>query len=673
MRLLGWVLLVLLPIQMMGQDTKAQLDSLDKAFRTFLSTDWDSAQVVLAKQLELTNVKQIDHLRGRALKNLADYLRRAGEMDSSIITYEKVFRISKELGDSVLTARMMGSIASVYLSQGKNVQASYKFEEAIPYFEAARDTIGLGITYQKLGKAQRHMGQFDKAINSYLRSNQLLYQDNFIQLRLGNLNGIGLIYKEIGKTEKALKIFREAIQANPQSIQEPGIFDVFANMFIIYLNEDSDSAKLYLDKGFDIANRFNIPTFQLMSYQDIALYFEHLGLLDSTVFYLKKAQVLAKSLDRSSVLIRTNMGLAKAYGQQGKSRKSEVILLSTLQLAEQNAEYVEKAEITKHLHELYKNAGQPGKALTYLEKHLAYIKDQYSKEQIEKFKEAELSFEFRQKQMADSLRAAQAQQIADAGYHESLAKEQQQRTMLYAFLIVIGLAGAFALYGFTTQRRQANALAVRNDKIETLLKEIHHRVKNNLQVVSSLLDLQSMEIEDEELVATFQEGKNRVAAMGLIHQQLYQHDHLASVDFKTYADQLADELSKLYGKEGQINYQVKTSDDVQLDVDTAIPLGLILNELISNAYKYAFDEKEEGQILIELNKANGENQLTVSDNGKGLPDSFDWKRAKSLGLRLVRNLSKQIRGKATYQYDGGSVFTISFRDISINKQITKST
>ncbi len=218
----------------------------------------------------------------------------------------------------------------------------------------------------------------------------------------------------------------------------------------------------------------------------------------------------------------------------------------------------------------------------------------------------------------------------------------------------------------TTQKEiefQNKNLKNRNDQIEILLKEIHHRVKNNLQVVSSLLDLQSKEIEDEGALQTFMQGQNRVKAMALIHQKLYQNEELATIDFEDYAKNLMSELREIYPIAKSVTSSIRSSGNAQFDIDTAIPLGLILNELISNAYKYAFNDIEKGILEVEIAElGRGRYQLIVKDTGNGLPDSMDFTKAKSLGLRLVRRLSKQLHGEVTYRTERGAIFVINFAD-----------
>ena len=216
--------------------------------------------------------------------------------------------------------------------------------------------------------------------------------------------------------------------------------------------------------------------------------------------------------------------------------------------------------------------------------------------------------------------------------------------------------------------RQRDELQLRNENIETLLKEIHHRVKNNLQVVSSLLELQSRDIADEGALSTFMEGQNRVKAMALIHQELYQKDDLASIDFDQYARKLISELDGLYAKQKRILFSVRSGANAHFDIDTAVPLGLILNELISNAFKYAFPDREQGEIMVSIQEVEkGKHELVVADSGIGLPEEFDFKSTKTLGLRLVRRLAKQLYGSVLYAHEKGAKFTISFSETALRR------
>ena len=178
-----------------------------------------------------------------------------------------------------------------------------------------------------------------------------------------------------------------------------------------------------------------------------------------------------------------------------------------------------------------------------------------------------------------------------------------------------------------------------------LLKEIHHRVKNNLQVISSLLSLQQRQINDSKASQAIQEGRDRVKAMALIHQNLYQDTDLIGVETSVYVNKLAKSLIKNYkinDKAIKLNINV---DPIKLDIDTIIPLGLVINELISNALKYAFTNKSFGTIDIVLKSVNDTLVLSVSDNGQGLPENFSVDEVSSLGYRLIKAFSDKLKSE----------------------------
>ncbi len=196
---------------------------------------------------------------------------------------------------------------------------------------------------------------------------------------------------------------------------------------------------------------------------------------------------------------------------------------------------------------------------------------------------------------------------------------------------------------------------------EALLKEIHHRVKNNLQVVSSLLGLQSRGVTDERTRRAFQESQNRVHSMALLHEALYQSENLSAVDFPVYIRQLASHLFHSYGVAPQRIHLRTDLDQLYLDLDAAVPCGLIINELLSNSLKYAFPDGREGEIRIELHEhAGGVARLIVADNGVGLRSDVDLATARTLGLRLVRSLSEQLGGKIEVVSNKGTEIRLTF-------------
>jgi PAS domain S-box-containing protein len=197
---------------------------------------------------------------------------------------------------------------------------------------------------------------------------------------------------------------------------------------------------------------------------------------------------------------------------------------------------------------------------------------------------------------------------------------------------------------------------------DMLLKETHHRVKNNLMVISSLLNLQSNYIKDQEALSIFKESQSRARSMALIHERLYQSSDLKNINFGDYIKQLSSELSRTYAANSRgikLNLDV---DDLSIDINTTVPLGLIVNELISNCFKHAFPSGRGGEVNIHFHKLNDHYEFSVEDNGIGFPDKLDFKNTDSLGLQLVVNLTKQIDGDIELDKSRGTAFLIRFTE-----------
>ena len=199
---------------------------------------------------------------------------------------------------------------------------------------------------------------------------------------------------------------------------------------------------------------------------------------------------------------------------------------------------------------------------------------------------------------------------------------------------------------------------------EVLLKEVHHRVKNNLQVISSILNLQSSYTDDPRTIELLKESQNRIKSMSFIHESLYQTKNFAGVNFKEYVHNLCNNLLFSYYPKGKRVFIEQEIADVHLNLDTSIPCGLIINELISNSLKYAFVNQEEGTIHIVVKGGTKKEKdlvtITVNDNGPGLPKGLDFEDSPSLGLQLVTVLTKQLNGKITLDNSKGAKYTLTF-------------
>lgn len=198
---------------------------------------------------------------------------------------------------------------------------------------------------------------------------------------------------------------------------------------------------------------------------------------------------------------------------------------------------------------------------------------------------------------------------------------------------------------------------------EILLREIHHRVKNNMAIITSMLNLQASNITEQKYIDMFEDCQNRIRSLSLIHETLYRSDNLADINFKDYIYRIASDLLMVYKNSYKnINLEIDV-ENISLEIDKAIPCGLIVNELLTNALKYAFPDSRKGTIRVVLRQSNGgELELIVSDNGVGIPPELDLRNIDTLGLQLVTNLVEyQLRGEIQIIQNGKTEFYCKFK------------
>jgi len=240
---------------------------------------------------------------------------------------------------------------------------------------------------------------------------------------------------------------------------------------------------------------------------------------------------------------------------------------------------------------------------------------------------------------------------------------------LYSFPLIDHQTGEMQgvikyLRDITERKAAEDRLQASLSEKEVLLREVHHRVKNNMQVISSLLNLQSRRIQDPGVQEMFRESQRRIRSMALIHERLYQSSDLSRIEFSQYISNLASHLFHSYQiSSNRVRLRLNT-EEVFININTAIPCGLIVNELISNALKHAFPEGRTGEVTVELHRAPGDRyEVRVSDDGVGYPPGLDFRNTETLGMQIVNTLVGQIDGTIEFSGDKGTAFAISFQEV----------
>lgn len=576
-------------------------------------------------------------------------------LDSALLFANHGERLALRGNDQISYGNLQVSKAIVYYFKSEDDSALHYLDKAHTIFKKENHQKGLLRTSNNLGLVYSNMGNHKVALEYYLDAIKTAEQLNDFKM-LASLNyNTGIIYAIQNQEREALKYYWKAVNYNEEhSGPDNARLNFLTGIGGSFLSlEVYDSADLYLRKAVALAKRLDQELSLADLYQSLGSLNLSLENLDSAHYYYKLSEEINTRTDNPYMLSFNYQGLSAYYVHRYEETQDRQYLRKSkdygLKLVDLAMELNNGDRLLQGYEKVWNAARSLGDYKTALSYHVKYanLKDSlFTKDQSDQIIAMKEQYETEQKEQQIEMQQA------------ALAQQAAQRNFLIGgiilMLLIVGLI-------YRSERLKTR----KNKQIEALLKEIHHRVKNNLQVISSLLNMQSRNVENEEMLETIREGQNRVKAMSLIHQKLYQNDNVNEIDFREYASELSRQLAFIFNPSG-CNIQSEVKGDIKLDIDTAIPLGLILNELVSNAYKYAFEGKKEGTIRIVLDRIDrGELELKVKDDGKGIPSDLNLKHVKSLGLKLVNILTKQLKGSWNYSTHNGTEFLIRFKEAAI--------
>lgn len=496
---------------------------------------------------------------------------------------------------------------------------------------------------------------------------QMEMSRNYAPIReVFGINMMGLLYQKLGDDKESLKWAKKSYFHPKMRATDP--FTQWSAMFLLsqeYERENKlDSAKIIATETLNYSKKF-FPMQEGYPKLVLARINSKLKNFNEAVSYCK--QIIEKSeedrLDFFTNEVQNE--LAQIYFAQSKQDSAKIYAAKALDGAKQLRNYLVVMNSAGLLSQIFEKSN-PIKAFDYLKVSMA-AKDTVTN--IEKSKQVKI-LEIKEKQRIEDLNLA------------AVYAKNELRFNTVIGLLFTALLTAFILYRNNRQKQKANTvlqeqkekinsqnitlettlsqLTAKNAENELLLKEIHHRVKNNLEVVSSLLALQSAKIEDPEIQDAMLASQNRVQSMGILHQKLYQSEHLAFIEMKNYFQNLCENILDSYNETERIEVNIDMNE-IELDVDTAVPVGLIVNELLINSLKYAFPNGNKGTIKLSLENIDKDNlTLKISDNGIG--KSLDTKaKGTGFGTQLVDLLTRQIGGKLTQEVREGTIISIDFK------------
>jgi two-component sensor histidine kinase len=590
------------------------------------------------------------------------------------------------------------------ISELTNLEFQTNFEKAIVY---ARQGVALSEKiknnqwqpkfYEMQGRIHANLLELDSASIYF---NKALLGYKAIEDQRGQATTffkIGWVHKRKGNIEQALKVDLEALKLMEVIKDEKGIAGAYSR-----ISEDlnkqgrHNEALEYALKTIDLSKENQLNSELAYAFISTGDTYMYLGDFQESFNYYDKALTLAKTIDFSAFdLLNFANNRANALKRMGKYQEAKVEYENTLEGAKEinyeNAIYV----ITANLGEINLLLGNYEDALKYqlqtvalqenngdvsnLTENYDHVSTIYEK--IGNYPKA-LEYQKKARKMRDSIASIESDKAMSSllTQYETAKKEetiktqeatisQQQKTqILYiaiAALLTFSLIGMFSSMRNIRKKREKLLtlnleLETKNKQNELLLKEIHHRVKNNLELVKSLIALQSAQLEDSVTKDAMIASQNRVQSMGIIHQKLYQGTNLGSIEMKDYFLNLSEGILDTFNSEDQVKIEC-AMDNLELDVDTAVPIGLIVNELLTNALKYAFPENKKGNIQISLLKDKPDVlTLKVVDNGIGKTNGLAPK-GTGFGSQLIKLLTQQLNGEMQEDNQNGTSVLFHFK------------
>ncbi len=546
----------------------------------------------------------------------------ANQLDSALLYFEKTIEVAKEMEDVTMEANALGNIGVAYQARGY-LQPALTYQLAAARLrEKLPNKIYLSKSYNNIGLIYRIKKDYVKAL-------EYLHKSLVIKLGLADSIGMGTALLNIGSCYQHLKSYDSAV--------------AYANRTLHLSKLTGDSETLAAATG------------------NLGIALLAMGNGEQAIGLMKKAIALSENGPKEEDYFSIYQGIGSYYEKKGDLTLSKKYVQAALDRAIQSNRREQIAIFRKTMAKLYALDNNFNAAFNMLEKASLLSDSLLNEENIRQINEMNISYETAKKE--DKIEALTSETLENRIMLLQGSKQRNRLLTALAFTLIIATIIGYAL----NQNRKKNLLLSEQKIIiekqlkekEVLMREIHHRVKNNLQIISGLLNLQSRHIDDPNALQAVREGRNRVKSIALIHQQLYQRDSLTAINLNHYLKDLLHSLNQSFkDAETPITHEL-ICPETELDVEVAVPIGLIINELVTNSYKYAFAGKSSGKISVTITREEPGIKIVTSDNGVGLPQGFDWQQQKSFGIKMVGTLVNKLKAEFTINQNNGTSFIIN--------------
>lgn len=631
-----------------------------------LTNDTAEAIAYLDSAAHLSTQLTSPYHHASVLIGRADFLRKNRQNSKAMDLLEEAIPVIENSDDLALLSRaygMAGQLAWSERTAQKSIEYKYKWVQTLK-FQPNREIYGKALN--NLGVTYKNAGLEIKALEALMEALSIAeeHADN-AQIAI-TLNNIGNVYKNRKEYEDALKTHFRALTIRQQLNQPTDLADTHNNLGLVFRKMNQyDSAKYHFKQSIFYRQPTGDERRLSYAYNNLGLVLMDEGKPDSALIYYDQSLKLKERNGdaRDFAIAHHNIGEALLVMNRYTEALSSFEKTGSYCLGKGYADV--EIELYENMANLHARLNEHQKSFEYL-KLRNNLKDSIQQVNLTKnLRDVEASFEL-EKSQNEIVRLEQERQLKELKLQNA---ELARNTLLMALfaiaiIVVVLLLRSRSINQLNKNLQVANAdlqaTRVSKEEKETLLKEVHHRVKNNLQIITSLLRLQSENIRDPLVSSLFNESQDRIKTMALVHEELYRSDDFTSIQVENYFHNLITELLATYSLSTKVSYILNTNVK-KLGVNTLIPLGLMVNEMITNALKHAFNGGS-GHINMELfQEANGEFSLKLSDDGRGFPEGIMLNEPSTLGLELIHTLAAQLDGSVIFSNNPGAEHTVTFR------------
>jgi two-component sensor histidine kinase/tetratricopeptide (TPR) repeat protein len=576
---------------------------------------------------------------------------RIGQQDTSAA--EKIFRNAikraNQLNDPYLTGRAYYEMAQMFYEHKNHNHAFGALFNARAFFTKAGAKKEIAYTLFGLGREQYYRGNYKVAAEHLDFAMREAESMKLKELESDALEYLGILYHLMPGTDlESIDQFKRAYSIKEKIGDKKGMLRMLEKLSEVYYDQKHfDSALIYLNESISMATSLQLHQDADISRLERVATLLQLQKMDEAGKDLDYIEVHADTSDLN-IMIRYLTQVGNFNVAQNKLEDAKIYYDKALQVATRIGVPDLYGIVYKNMADFYSLQGLYKEAYGFSQQYNEQMKGYYA-ENVGAIKDLEYIF-------SNSLIKDQVTELSNENKLKELRlrHERQLRLIILSGATLLLLLSGIIFYLYKKQKNKNAVIKRQTEELKTLMKEIHHRVKNNLQIISSLLDLQSMIVKDHQASQAIKEGRNRVQSMALIHQNLYGEKDVMAIAVDDYINSLAQNLFNSYNVQpGQVEFEADI-EKMELDIDTIIPIGLMLNELISNSLKHAFDKTKNGLIRLTLKKDNGVLLMQVKDNGKGFPESANATRPSAFGMRMIKIFAQKLKADLNIYNDHGA-------------------